>query len=594
MSAATAVVLAACGGGGGGGGGADASQGGVFADCATSPNTCNAVPADQLQQGGQLTFALEKNIPNWNLNSSEGNVFETGQVVKSILPYTYTTQPDLSSVLNEDVLTSAEQTGTSPQTIVYKIRPEAVWSDGTPITADDFTFQWRTMNGRNCPACAAATKSGYNQIDSITGSDGGKTVTIVFSKPYADWQNLFASGTPLYPAHIAAQQGDLNTPEGLAAAWNYFGTTVPNYSGGPYQIANWQDNVALTMTPNPQWYGNAKPKLDQVIFRIITDSAQEPTALQNNEVQVIYPQPQVDIVQQVANMPGVSQTQGLGLQWEHIDLNLDNPFLADEALRDAIFVATNRQDIIDKTVGQFNDEVTPLNSHMFMQGTEGYEPVLPAEQGSGDIERARQILTEAGYTNIAEGQQLTTPSGQAVAPLRIRYATGNAIRQSTSELFASYMRSLGVTIEIAPTEDLGATLQDGDYDVMLFAWVQSPAPFSNAEQTWSSTSESNFGHYNNPEIDRLRPRRPARPISRPRGPSSTTRTASCPRTRTCCRCTRSRRSSRCRTTWPTCGTTPRSTARPTTSPSGACAPQADAIPPDRRGTPIRVSPSGRG
>jgi peptide/nickel transport system substrate-binding protein len=503
MSAAAALVLAACGGGGGGDADGDASQGGVFADCGTNPNTCNSVPADQLQQGGQLTFALEKNIPNWNLNSSEGNVFETGQVTKSILPYTYLTQPDLSAVLNEDLLTSAEQTSTSPQTIVYEIRPEAAWSDGTPITADDFTFQWRTMNGRDCPECAAAQNAGYDQIQSITGSNGGKTVTIVFERPYTDWQNLFASGTPLYPAHIAAQQGDLNTPAGLAAAWTWFGATVPTYSGGPYQIENWQDNVALTMTPNPQWYGATKPKLDQVIFRIITDATQEPIALQNNEVQVIYPQPQVDLVQQVANMPGVSQTQGLGLQWEHIDLNLENPFLADEALRDAMFVAANRQDIIDKTVGQFNDEVGPLNSHMFMEGSEGYENVLPAEQGSGDVEAARQILTQAGYTNVAEGQQLTTPSGQAVAPMRIRYTTGNAIRQSTSELFASYMRPLGLQVDVVPTDDLGGTLEEGDFDIMLFAWVQSPAPFSNAQQTWLSTSSSNYGHYSNPEVDRL-------------------------------------------------------------------------------------------
>jgi peptide/nickel transport system substrate-binding protein len=503
IAAAATLVLAACGGGGGGDGDGDASEGGVFEDCRANPNTCNAVPAAELQQGGQLTFAIEKNIPNWNLNSSEGNVFETSQAAKGLLPYTYYTSPDLTAQINPDLLESAEQTSTDPQTIVYRIRQEAVWSDGTPITADDFSYNWKSMSGTHCPGCTAANNSGYNQIASISGSDGGKTVTIVFEQPYADWQNLFAAGTPLYPAHIAAQQGDLNTPEGLAAAFTWFGVNVPTYSGGPYQVANWQDNVALTLTPNPQWYGAVKPKLDQLIFRVITDATQEPIALQNNEVQVIYPQPQVDLVQQVANIPGVSQHQGLGLTWEHFDLNLENPFLADEALRDAMFVATNRQDIIDKTVGQFNDEVGPLNSHMFVPGQEGYEEVLPPEQGSGDVEAARKILTDAGYTGAQEGQQLTTPSGQAVEPLRIRYTVGNAIRQNTCELFASYMRQLGLTIEVVPTDDLGGTLENGDFDVMVFAWVFSPAPFSNAEQTWSSTSESNYGHYNNPEVDRL-------------------------------------------------------------------------------------------
>jgi len=501
IGAVAALVLAACGGGGGDDG--DASEGGIYQDCKANANTCNAVPAAQLQQGGTLTFAIEKNLPNWNVNSSEGNVFETGMTVKAFLPWTFTTTPDLKQVVNENVLVSAEQTSTSPQTIVYEIRPEAVWNDGTPITADDFVFQWKTMNGKDCPGCNASNNSGYNQVQSITGSNGGKTVTLVFATPYADWKNLFASGTPLYPAHIAAQHGDLNTPDGLAAAFTWLGATVPTYSGGAYQIQNWQDNVALTLVPNPQWYGKTKPTLQQLIVRVITEASQEPIALQNNEVQVIYPQPQVDLVQQVQNIPGVSQYQGLGLTWEHLDLNLKNEFLADEPLRDAIFAATNVQSIIDSTVGQFNEEVTPLKSHMFVPGIDGYEDYLPPEQGSGDVERARQILTEAGYTNIAEGQQLTRPDGRAVPSFRIRYTVGNAIRQTTVELIQAQLRPLGINLEIVPTDDLGQTTDSGDYDMIVFAWVQTPASFSNAEQTWNSTSSQNFGQYQNPEVDRL-------------------------------------------------------------------------------------------
>jgi peptide/nickel transport system substrate-binding protein len=505
IAAVAALVLAACGGGGGGDGDGDASEGGVFQDCKANPNTCNAVPAAELQQGGQLTFAIEKNIPNWNLNSSEGNVFETGMAVKSILPYTYYTAPDLTPQINPDLLESAELTSTNPQTVVYRIKQEAVWNDGTPITAEDFVFGWKTQNNRDCPAaqCPNAGNGGYDKVQSVVGSDNGKTVTVTFAAPYADWQSLWGSAAPLYPAHIAAQQGDLNTPEGLGAAFAWFGTNVPTYAGGPFQISNWEDNVALTLTPNPQWYGAVKPRLESVIMRVITDATQEPIALQNNEVQVIYPQPQVDLVQQVENIPGVSQFQGLGLTWEHFDLNLQFEALKDEALRDAMFVATNRQDIIDKTVGQFNDEVGPMNSHMFVQNQQGYEEVLPAEQGSGDVEAARKILTDAGYTGAQEGQQLTTPSGQVVPSMRVRYTTGNAIRQSTSELFASYMRQLGLTIEVVPTDDLGGTLDSGDYEIMLYAWVQTPFPFGGAEQLWLSTSGSNFGGYNNPEVDRL-------------------------------------------------------------------------------------------
>ena len=501
ISASAVMVLAACGGGGGEG--SDASAGGVYETCDADPNTCNSVPAEGLQQGGTITYALEKDIQNWNLNSAEGNVLETGLALKSILPYTFFTQPDLTSNLNENMLVSAEVVNESPQTIEYVIQPDAAWSDGTPISAEDFVYNWKVQNGRDCPDCVSATNAGYDQIESVVGSADGKTVTATYSAPYSDWQGVWGSARPMYPAHVAAQSGDLNTPEGLAAAFTALGATVPTYSAGPYVIEEWQPNTALTVTPNPAWYGETQPVLDSVVFRVITDATQEPIALQNNEVQVIYPQPQVDLVNQVANIPGVSQYQGLGLTWEHFDFNLANPFLADEALRDAMFAAVNVQDIIDKTVGQFNDEVAPLRNANFVTNQQGYEDVQPAEQGSGDIDAARQILLDAGYTGAEAGQQLTTPDGQAVPTFRIRTTGGNPIRQAQNELFASYVAPLGITLELVPTDDLGGTLTSGDYDIMTFAWVASPFPFSSAQQYWTTGSGSNFGQYTNPEVDAL-------------------------------------------------------------------------------------------
>jgi peptide/nickel transport system substrate-binding protein len=501
--AAAALVLAACGGGGGGGGGSqDASEGGVFADCATSPNTCNSAPADQLQQGGTVTVAAEKNIDNWNTISSEGNVDWTAMMTKPLVPYAFYTAPDLKSTMNTDLLTSAEVTSDSPFTVTYKIKPEAVWNDGTPVSADDFIMNWKWQNTRDCPECETSGTGGYDLVTSIVGSDGGKTVTATFSKPYTDWQGLFASGSPLYPAHIGAQQGDLNTPAGQKAAFDYFGANVPNWSAGPFQVQNWQNNVALTLVPNPQWYGATKPKLEQLIFRVITDATQEPIALQNNEVQVLFPQPQVDLVSQLQQIPNVSQFQNQGLTWEHFDFNLQNKFLADKSLRQALFTAVNRQEIIDKTVGQFNKDIKPLNNHMFIPQQDGYKDNITATgQGAGDIEKAKKILTDAGYTGV--GTALVAPDGQPVPALRMRYTTGNAVRQNECELFAGYAKQLGVNIDISTTDSLGDTTSSGDYDVIVFGWIQSPYAFNGAQQLWLSSSGSNYGKYQNPAMDQL-------------------------------------------------------------------------------------------
>jgi peptide/nickel transport system substrate-binding protein len=496
--AVAVLALSACSGGSSGSG---LQTGQAFADCDKNPNTCNSATADQLQAGGDVTYAIEKNIPNWNVLSAEGNVFETGMVTKGILPYTFYTQPDLTPALNKDFVESATPTSTSPQTIVYKINPKANWSDGKPVNADDFIYNWKVQDGKDCPDCAVAGTAGYDQIQSVVGSDGGKTVTVVFSKPFTDWKQLWSSNGAMYPAHLAAQHGDTNTPAGLASSFTWFGATVPTWSAGPWKIDSFVDKQSVTEVPNPAYQGT-KPNLARVIFRVITDATQEPTALQNNEVQVIYPQPQVDLVNQVKNIPNVSSYIGTGLTWEHFDFNLKSPALGDKALRTALFTAVDRKAMIAKTVGQFTDKITPLDNHNFVPQQAGYKDVVSATgQGSGDIAKAKSELTAAGYTGV--GTKLVDPSGKPVPALRIRYTTGNQIRQNECELFQQSAKELGVTVTIASTDDLGNTTTTGDYDVIVFAWVASPYPFAGAAPLWGTGQGSNYGKYSNPKVDAL-------------------------------------------------------------------------------------------
>ncbi len=502
LVAGAVVALAACSGGGGATGrGGQRHTGSAFAACEANPNSCNSAAPDQLRQGGQLTYVIEKNIANWNLLSNEGNVFDNNEVLKAVLPYTFVTQPDLTVTMNNDLLDSVKLTSSSPQTMVYKIRPTAVWSDGTPITADDFSYNWKLQNGRDCPGCSVAATAGYDQVRSVVGSDNGKTVTVTLAKPFTDWKQLWSGGSPIYPAHIAAQHGDIKTPQGLAASFSWFGANAPTYSGGPFQVDNVKNNESVTLVPNPRWWGTPS-KLDRLIYRIITDANQEPTALQNREVQVIYPQPQVDLVQQVRRIPGVSSFVGLGLSWEHFDFNLQGGYLNDPALRTALFTAVDRQAIINKTVGQFATKVKPLNSHNFVPQETGYRDVISdTGQGSGNLAKAREILGNAGYK--IDGDQLKTPIGLTVPPLRMRYTIGNQVRQVECELFAQMVKPLGITVQVTPTDDLGATTSRGDYDIIVFAWVASPFPYANALQIWGTGQGNNFGHYSNPDVDRL-------------------------------------------------------------------------------------------
>jgi len=490
VGAVSLLVVSACGGGtSSNNNGSTVST--SFADCASKPNTCNS---GTNKAGGTVTYVIEKTITGWNLNDADSNTFDFQEVLDGVLPVgAFAVNPDLKPALNTDMMVSADKTTDSPLTIVYKIKPEAVWDDGTPINADDFIYAWKTLNGKDCKDCAAASTSGYELISSLTGSDNGKTVTAVFDKPYADWQGLFGN---FYPAHIASQHGDLK------ASWDWFNQNQPTYSGGPYKISDYQKDVSVTEVPNPKWYGKTKPTLDKLVFRIITDQKQEIPALQNNEVQVVYPNgPPADYTQQVKALQGVQTYIGKGLVWEHLDLNLKNSFLADTKLRQAIFTATDRKSIISKTVGVIDPSIVPLNNNNFVPGQAGYKDMYATTGfGNGNVDAAKKILTDAGYTGA--GTALKTPSGQDVK-FRISYTNGNTLRQQSCELFQNEMKALGITVTIDPIASLGKTLTSGNYDVIIFAWVGTPFNFAGAQQLWGSTSSSNYGHWVNADSDKL-------------------------------------------------------------------------------------------
>jgi peptide/nickel transport system substrate-binding protein len=488
LAAITALVLsmAACGGGGNKGT-TETSIG--FAECLTKPNGCNT---GKVKQGGTITYALGKDIKAWNLLSSAGNTLEYSYALFGVLPRAHLYYPDLSVQVNKDLLDSAEITNKSPMTVVYKIRKDAVWNNGDPISVDDFIYTWKVQNGKDCPTCKAATTSGFSAVDTITGSDNGKTVTVVFKDPYPDWQAMFV---PLYPGKIAASHGD------LGQAFDWFDKNVLNFSGGPYKIDKFEPNFALTLVPNEKWWG-AKPPLDKVIFRIITKDSELIPAMRNREVNVIVPIPTADLVAQAKQLDDSHWFIGKSLSWEHLDFNLVNPFLADKALRLALFTAVDTKAIIAKTVGQFSPETKPLGNHNFVPGMPAYKDVVtPTGQGTGDIEKAKSILTAAGYK--IENGKLMTPKGEAVPTLRMRHTTGNQLRKDTCELVANTLKQLGVDVKIEQTDDLGGTLTKGDYDIIIFAWVQSPLRIGGAKQLWFSTSASNYGKWTNTESDAL-------------------------------------------------------------------------------------------
>jgi peptide/nickel transport system substrate-binding protein len=467
-----ALIAAACGGGDDSGGGG------------TSGGTAEIKP------GGTLNYAADQEPTGFNNRTSANNGTSVYNVVINLFPQPFHAQPDFTVKLDETFMDSAEQTSADPQTIVYKIKQNAVWSDDTPITADDFEYFWKQQNG-TIKANDVASTTGYDQIESVEGSDNGKTVTVVFKSPYTDWKGLFDGVLPSH--YITKQDGGWNTGLDKEPA------KIP--SGGPFVIKDYTAGQSLTLARNDKFYG-PKANLDSIVFRFLPESTTQPAALQNNEVDLIYPQPQLDQVQQVKALADVNSEINFGLSFEHFDFNFKNEFLADAAVRKAIATGTNIEEIVNRTVKQFSDKATPLGNRIWLNNQPQYQDHF-GQYGKGDVAAAQKLLEGAGYTKGADG--VYAKGGKKIS-LRISTTAGNKLRETQGELFQAQMKEVGIDIKIANLDSqklFGDALPNGNFDIANFAWVGTPFAVSSNQDIYRTGGGGNYGNYSNPKVDAM-------------------------------------------------------------------------------------------
>jgi len=497
LTVAGLLGVTACGTSSNSGGAAQASAG--YAGCVKSPDTCNSGPR---KDGGDIVVALGKYPSSWNNWSSDGNIVETVQQENLIVPGAYTFLPSGKIQWNQDLLASEPRvTSTSPQTVVYHLNPKAKWNNGTPISADDFIYEWKSNNGhdKNIPIVGS---TGYDQIQSVTGSDNGETVTVVFSKPYPDWKGLF-SEPGLYPAWYAKQKvGGLDTDAQLEAAFKVWDTPPTAWSGGPFTLSNYQSQQSATLVPNTTWYGKDKPTLKTVTFKYITDQTQDVPALQNQEIQALNIQPDQDTVQQLSQTPGVNYEVSAGFSWELFEVNTASKFMKDPALREAIFDATNVQDMIDKTIKPFFASAKRDYNDNILPGVTGYQDVtnkVTPDAGSGNVTKAKSVLQAAGYTGV--GTKLVAPGGGGQVTINFVH-TDTQVRDQSAQLVTQYLSQLGIKVNNKVTADLGTSLSTFNFDIIQFGFSNSPL-LTQDHDLWYKGAGNNFTNWSDPKSDQL-------------------------------------------------------------------------------------------
>jgi peptide/nickel transport system substrate-binding protein len=457
---------------------------------AAGPNVIN---------GGALVLATTLPPPSWNPLTVNGDITTNRQQQWPLYPHAFLIGRDAGVTLNTDLLSSARIVSADPMVVEYVIKPAAVWSDGVPITADDFSYTQAVQDPKRCPTCRAAITQGYDDITNVGSADGGKTVRVSFAKPYSSWRTLFPY---ILPAHVATAYGDLATSFNVGLS-----QTVPKVSGGPYLVTAYQKGVVLSLGRNPRWYGGPA-HLETIRFRYIASIGEQVTALQNGEIDALVGGATLDTIEQVQQTDGVTVDVGPTLTYYHFSLKAAGDVMGSKPLRQAIVRALSNADMTRRTLGQYVKQARPMSSAAYIPGQKvagiaaAHDNTGATGVGSGDIAGALGVLKAAGYT-IVDGH-LHLPGGAPMRSIRVLTYANDPIRVQLAELAQAQLALIGITVVInsADGSRYNAEAQAGNFDLYATGTALDEGAQSLAQWYKSGGARNYFG-YSSPAVDTL-------------------------------------------------------------------------------------------
>jgi peptide/nickel transport system substrate-binding protein len=385
--------------------------------------------------------------------------------------------------------------------ITYTIRPDARWGDGVPVTTDDVVFSYAV--GKN-PQTGVADAEPYRRVIKIDVKDA-KTFTLTVDRLTFD----FASATdfPILPAH-------LERPAFAEPAAYRFHTlfdadpTNPGLSMGPYRITELVPGSHIVFERNPYWWG-ATPYFRRIVVWTVENTA----ALEANLL--------AGGIDMVAGELGFSLDEALafekrhgkdfaviykpGLVFEHIDLNLDNPILADPRVRQALLDGIDRKAIADQIFAGRD----PVADSFMPPLDPAYSPEVP--RYPFDPDKARALLDAAGWRAGSDGMRRDA----AGKPLTLALATtaGNRTREMIEQVLQAQWHQIGIAVRLKNQPArllLGGTMNHRAFDMAMFAWVSSPENVPRGElysnevpSAANSWTGQNYDGFRNPDADRL-------------------------------------------------------------------------------------------
>jgi peptide/nickel transport system substrate-binding protein len=464
------------------------------------PNTSVLVATS----GGQATVDLDRPWSGLNPNTAAGAVSSTPMLMAAVLPSAYNVIPKLVPQVNSDLLLSVEATSTSPLVIQYVINPRAVWSDGVPVSADDFIYAWQSQRGVGVdidgqPDQIASTL-GYRDVGSITPSHGGQWVTVRFATPFTDWRVMFDH---MVPAHIARHVG-----------WNHgFDTFSPSVdlSAGPYVLQSALTGGPAVLVRNPRWWG-APPTLSRVVVNVAPSQATWATALAGGNHTVVQPRTfDLGSVNQVTSMPNTQSAVRPSLNLLDLEFNVTAPTTSPLALRQAVAHAIDRTDLLARTFGPIDSDLVINRDHLGVAAQSSYNPSrVSAEYDIRDLDTTDRLLRSLGYREDPAGKYADAAGNPLV--IRMAVETDDPWTRDLGAQITAQLRAAGITVQTilvgGPQGLTRAAAADG-YDMALV--VRNCSPYKTSTADWysgtvgatGSAGSQDWSNYDDPSVDQL-------------------------------------------------------------------------------------------
>lgn len=459
----------------------------------------------------QISYAYEQEFSAYNNDNAAANAVANAVVTNQTFGFFSHVDPK-GNVARDTDYGTFEKVSDNPLTVKYTINDKAVWSDGVPVTASDWYLFWLSHKGQYSEFQPVST-TGISDINKPTDDPNGKTFTVTYSKPFGDWQTaLGTQNQPLLPAHVIEKATGTNVAEAvknddkaaiakIADYWNnkwvgFAPGQLPSAdqipSSGPYKLGEWKAGQSITVVPNDKWWG-AKPKNGGITVKFIPQE-QQVQALQNGDADVIEPQPNVDLVSSLKALGDAAKINtGPGFSYDHLDFNFRGKF-ANPLLRSAIAKCLPRQEIVNKLIKPVEPNADLMQTRIIYPVQDGYSTVADADGGkaydSVDIAGAKADIAKSGVTDLTVNA--------------IYLGNPNQRRQQTQQLIADSCGQAGFkyNVKALTPKEWGVATTSGAYDVAQFAWSGSGLVSENPP-LFTSTSDQNYGKYNNPEVDKL-------------------------------------------------------------------------------------------